>query len=155
MDVNVRRAATARPLVVPEIVTLPDEIDITNAQSVGDELRSAFGQGVQAVIADMTRTRFCDSSGVRYLLLASDRAAELSADFRLVVQSPAVLRVFHVLGVDRLLALYPSLEAALSNSANAAAQEEPGPRALTRAHSASTGGRPVSASLARVRPRES
>jgi anti-sigma B factor antagonist len=116
MNVKVRRAAAARPLVVPEIVTLPDEIDITNAQSVGDELRAAFGHGGPAVIADMTRTQYCDSSGVRYLLLASDRAAEVHAEFRLVVQSPAVLRAFGLLGVDRLFAVYPSLEAALSAS---------------------------------------
>ena len=125
MDVNIRRAA-ARPLVVPEIVTLPEEIDITNAQAIGDELRAAFGQGVLAVIADMSRTRFCDSSGIRYLLLASDRAAELNAEFRLVVQSATVLRAFGLLGIDRLLAVYPSMDAALSNAA-AAAKEEPGP----------------------------
>ncbi|HSZ98847.1 MAG TPA: STAS domain-containing protein [Streptosporangiaceae bacterium] len=118
---------TASPLVVPEIVTLPDEIDITNAQSVGDELRAAFGQGVLAVIADMTRTQFCDSSGIRYLLLANDRAAEMNAEFRLVVQAPAVLRAFRLLGIDRLLAVYPSLQAALSNATEKAAEQEAEP----------------------------
>jgi anti-sigma B factor antagonist len=126
MDVNAR-SVTASPLVVPEIVTLPDEIDITNAQSVGDELRAAFGQGVLAVIADMTRTQFCDSSGIRYLLLANDRAAEMNAEFRLVVQAPAVLRAFRLLGIDRLLAVYPSLQAALSNATEKAAEQEAEP----------------------------
>jgi anti-sigma B factor antagonist len=121
------RSVTASPLVVPEIVTLPDEIDITNAQSVGDELRAAFGQGVLAVIADMTRTQFCDSSGIRYLLLANDRAAEMNAEFRLVVQAPAVLRAFRLLGIDRLLAVYPSLQAALSNATEKAAEQEAEP----------------------------
>jgi anti-sigma B factor antagonist len=126
MDVNAR-SVTASPLVVPEIVTLPDEIDITNAQSVGDELRAAFGQGVLAVIADMTRTQFCDSSGIRHLLLANDRAAEMNAEFRLVVQAPAVLRAFRLLGIDRLLAVYPSLQAALSNVTEKAAEQEAEP----------------------------
>jgi len=126
MDVNAR-SVTASPLVVPEIVTLPDEIDITNAQSVGDELRAAFGQGVLAVIADMTRTQFCDSSGIRYLLLANDRAAEMNAEFRLVVQAPAVLRAFRLLGIDRLLAVYPSRQAALSNATEKAAEQEAEP----------------------------
>ena len=126
MDVSAR-SVTASPLVVPEIVTLPDEIDITNAQSVGDELRAAFGQGVLAVIADMTRTQFCDSSGIRYLLLANDRAAEMNAEFRLVVQAPAVLRAFRLLGIDRLLAVYPSLQAALSNATEKAAEQEAEP----------------------------
>jgi anti-sigma B factor antagonist len=126
MDVNAR-SVTASPLVVPEIVTLPDEIDITNAQSVGDELRAAFRQGVLAVIADMTRTQFCESSGIRHLLLANDRAAEMNAEFRLVIQAPAVLRAFRLLGIDRLLGVYPSLQAALSNATEKTAQQEAEP----------------------------
>jgi anti-sigma B factor antagonist len=126
MNLRVRRAK-ARRLAVPEIVSLPDEIDIANARAIGDQLCAAFSPGVPAVIADMTRTRFCDSSGIRCLLLANDRAARVNAELRLVLQSPTVLRAFGLLGVDRLLAVYPSLEAALSNAASPVAHEEPGP----------------------------
>jgi anti-sigma B factor antagonist len=121
MDASPRRA-TVSPFVVPEIVTLPVEIDITNAQSIGGELRAAFGDGALAVIADMTRTRFCDPSGVRQLLLANERADETNADLRLVVRSPAVLRAFHLLGIDTVLAVYPNVEAALTNAARTTAQ---------------------------------
>jgi hypothetical protein len=54
--------ATITPLVVPEIVTIPDEIDIRNADRAGRELRAAFRPGVTVVIADMTRTGFAASS---------------------------------------------------------------------------------------------
>jgi anti-anti-sigma regulatory factor len=54
---------TVRPLVVPEIVTLSAEIDLTNAPQAGDELCAALGPGAAVVIADMSRTAFCDSSG--------------------------------------------------------------------------------------------
>lgn len=110
------RVATVRPLVVPEIVTLPPEIDLTNADEIGGELRSAFRPGVAVVIADMTRTTYCDSAGVRHLLLASDTAAERRAEFRLVIPSAAVLRILAVLGLDRLLRIYPTLDAALASS---------------------------------------
>jgi anti-sigma B factor antagonist len=122
MDVNAR-CGTARPFIVPEIVALPDEIDVTNAQSVADTLRAAFGPGVAVVIADMTRTVFCDSSAVRCLLLASKRAAEANAELRLVIEAAAVLRVLRIVGIDRLLNIYPSLEAALTNAPQAQAQE--------------------------------
>jgi anti-anti-sigma factor len=62
----------------------------------------------------MTRTRFCDSSGIRSLLAASDTAAASHAELRLVVAGPAVLRALQVMGVDRMLALYPSMGAALT-----------------------------------------
>lgn len=48
----------------PVIVTLPAEIDIANGAAVGQQLCSAFAPGVTLVIADMTPTVFCDSSGI-------------------------------------------------------------------------------------------
>jgi anti-sigma B factor antagonist len=119
VDDNARNA-TAKPLVVPEIVTLPAEIDVTNAQRIGDELHAAFGPGVAVVIADMTGTAFLDSSGIRYLLLASEHAAQANAELRLVTESAAVLRILAITGVDRLLKTYPTLQAALTNAGQAA-----------------------------------
>jgi anti-anti-sigma factor len=112
---NSARNATAKPLVLPEIVTLPGEMDVTNAQSIGDELHAACRPGVAIVIADMTGTAFLDSSGVRYLLLASEHAAQANAELRLVIESAAVLRVLQIMGVERLLKIYPNLQAALTS----------------------------------------
>ena len=124
MDDNARNT-TAKPFVVPEIITLPDEIDVTNAQSVGDELQAAFGSGAAVVIADMSGTTYLDSSGVRYLLLAHEHAAQAGAQLRLVTESAAVLRILQITGVDRLLKIYPNLQAALTNPGPAGAQEAP------------------------------
>ena len=123
---NSARNVTAKPLVLPEMVTLPGEIDVTNAQSVGDELQAAFGPGVAVVIADMTGTAFLDSSGIRYLLLASEHAAQANAELRLVTESAAVLRVLAVTGVDGRLKVYPDLQAALTSPGLAGAREAPG-----------------------------
>jgi anti-sigma B factor antagonist len=110
------RSSTVNPLVVPEIVALPAEIDIGNAQQVGNELIGAFRSGVTVVIADMTRTKFCDSSAVRGLLLANDKAVASSAELRLAIESAAVLRALTVMGVSGMLAIYPSMAAALTNT---------------------------------------
>jgi anti-sigma B factor antagonist len=105
---------TVAPLIIPEIVTLPAEIDIGNAGRVGRELCAAFRPGVAVVIADLSATQFCDSSGVRSLLLARDAAARGHAELRLVIPAAPVLRVLSVLGLDRLLQIYPSLALALT-----------------------------------------
>jgi anti-sigma B factor antagonist len=110
------QTVAASPLVVPEIVALPEEIDIANAQQVGAELCTAFRPGVAVVIADMTRTTFCDSSGIRHLLVASDRAAATGAELRLAIGSTTVLRILGTTGVDQVLKIYPSLQAALTNA---------------------------------------
>jgi anti-sigma B factor antagonist len=98
----------------PVIVTLPAEIDIANGAAVGQQLCSAFAPGVTIVIADMTATVFCDSSGISQLVLAHHSAAAHHAQLRLAVPHDHVLEVLKVTGIDRLLAVYPSLEAALA-----------------------------------------
>jgi anti-sigma B factor antagonist len=96
------------------VVTLPDEIDMDNADRVGADLQAAFAPGVTTVVADMTATTFCDSRGIRALVLAHKQAAASGAELRLVVPSAGVLRVLAVLGLDGLLAIYPSLPEALA-----------------------------------------
>jgi anti-sigma B factor antagonist len=98
----------------PVVVTLPDEVDITNADSIGEQLRAAFGPGVAVVVADLTATEFCDSSGIRNLMGAHDAAVASDAQLRLVVRAPAVQRVLSVMGLDQLLRIYPSLDQALA-----------------------------------------
>jgi hypothetical protein len=46
------------------VVTLPREIDMTNAGRVGEDLKAPFAPGVGLVVADMSGTRLCDTSGI-------------------------------------------------------------------------------------------
>jgi anti-sigma B factor antagonist len=106
-----QHVAPAQPRAV--VVTLPAEIDIANADSVGEELSAAFAPGVRTVIADMTGTRFCDSSGISMLIVAHQNALSNHAELRLVVLSTAVLRALTLVRIDHLLPVYPSLAEAL------------------------------------------
>ena len=104
----------ARGKVSRAVVTLPAEIDMANADRAGADLQAAFAPGVTTVVADMTATTFCDSRGIHALVLAHQRAAASGAELRLVVPSTCVLRVLGLLGLDRWLAIYPSLQEALA-----------------------------------------
>jgi hypothetical protein len=83
------RPSTVSPLAVPEIVLFPPEVDVSNAACFGVELLAAFRPGVAVVIADMTLTDFCDSSGIRHLLIANRRAKRCLVQLRVVVASDA------------------------------------------------------------------
>lgn len=96
------------------VVTLPAEIDLDNADRIGRQLDAALAPGVATVVADMTATTFCDTSGVRMLVLAHKGAAARHAELRVVIPSADVLRVLAILKVDRVLRIYPSLEDALA-----------------------------------------
>jgi anti-sigma B factor antagonist len=100
--------------VSPKVVTLRAEIDMNNADRVGADLHAALAPGVTTVVADMSVTTFCDSRGIRALVLAHKHAAASDAELRLVVPSVCVLRVMGVLGLDAVLAIYPSLQEALA-----------------------------------------
>ncbi len=71
--------------------------------------------GVTEVIADLTTTTFCDSSGVRHLLLAHERASASEVQLRFAVPSDCpVRRVLELTGVHRVLAVYPTLAEAVT-----------------------------------------
>ena len=96
------------------VVTLPPEIDVTNANMVREELASVLNQGAALLIADLSKTSFCDSAGVSALVRTFKRAATSESSMRLVVGTPAVERVLSITGVDRLLETFPSVAASLA-----------------------------------------
>ena len=67
------------------IVALPAEIDVANSDGVYEQLRVALAAGVGTVIADMTSTSFCDSSGVRAIMRAHEQATTRDIVLRLAV----------------------------------------------------------------------
>ena len=98
------------------VVSLPAEIDITNADQVREDLLSVLNQGAALLIADLSRTTFCDSAGVSALARSFRRAEASQSDMRLVVSTLAVQRVLALTGIDRLLDIYPSVAASLAAS---------------------------------------
>jgi anti-anti-sigma factor len=103
--------------VVPVVVVLPPEIDVTNSEQVYEQLVAALTPGVDSVIADMTSTSFCDSSGVHAIMHAYESAAARDIRMRLAVSpTTSVRRVLELIGVSRLMPVYPSLKEALEAS---------------------------------------
>ena len=101
------------------VVATPEEIDITNAPELRSALLEAAAHGHGPVVADLSRTQFCDSSGLHTLLAAHKRATTAGDDLLLVLPGNAVLRVFTITGVDQIIPNFTSLEEALAQvSAN-------------------------------------
>jgi anti-sigma B factor antagonist len=96
------------------VVTLPQEIDVSNSQQIGQELASVVDQGAVMLIVDMTPSTFSDTSGARELVTARKHAHAAGAEIRLVVKAHAVLRVFEIIGLGDLFGIFPDLDAALS-----------------------------------------
>jgi anti-sigma B factor antagonist len=98
------------------VVAAPEEIDITNAPELRSALLEAAAHGHRTVVADLSRTQFCDSSGLHTLLAAHKRATTAGGDMLLVIPGHAVLRVFTITGVDQIIPNFASLEEALAQA---------------------------------------
>ena len=68
----------------------------------------------------MTRTQFCDSSGLHALIAAHRRADAQGRELLLVIPSTAVLRVFALTGMDTVIPNFTSLAEALTQTATSA-----------------------------------
>jgi anti-sigma B factor antagonist len=97
------------------IATLPAEIDLSNAELVRQDLLSVVAQGASRVIVDMTATTFCDSAGITVLVRMVQLATVHGSGLRLAADTPAVIRVLALTGVDKLIEVYPSVAAAMAD----------------------------------------
>jgi anti-anti-sigma factor len=94
------------------IVPLPEHIGLSNAGLIREELLSVINRGATTLIADMTATISCDHAGADAVARAFQRAVISGTELRLAVTAQIVRRVLGINGLDRLVSIYPTLEAA-------------------------------------------
>ena len=98
------------------VVAAPEEIDITNAEALRSALLTAAANGHGTLVVDMTQTQFCDSSGLHTLIAAHKRAEAEGREVLLVIPSTAVLRVFALTAMDRVIPNFTTLAEALAQT---------------------------------------
>jgi len=95
------------------VISVPVEIDVTNADEILKCLLSAISNGARTLIVDMTATTFCDCAGVHAIVTCWKQAAAESISLRLAVGAPAVILVLGFTGASRLIDTRPTVAAAL------------------------------------------
>jgi anti-sigma B factor antagonist len=105
------------------VISMPAEIDVTNADEVRQALLCAASQDAATLIIDMSETTFCDSAGVHAIITAQQQFATSGTQLRLV--ATAVLRILTVTGIDELIPVYPTLAAALAGCTKPAPDSPP------------------------------
>jgi len=108
------RATTASPLAIPDVISFPAEVELSNAAGLGAQLLAALQTATGPVIADLSQTQYCDSGGLRQLVLAHRCAQGNGAELRVVVASTSVLRIMNVVGLDQVLNIYSTMKDAFT-----------------------------------------
>jgi anti-sigma B factor antagonist len=102
------------PVVSVAVVRAPEQIDITVADQFRSALLDATSGEHPRLVVDMTRTRFCDSAGIRSLAQAAKRIQGEGGELRLIIPPDgAVRRILSLTRIDLILPCFTSLAAAL------------------------------------------
>ncbi|MCM6774169.1 STAS domain-containing protein [Nocardia sp. CDC159] len=104
LDVKVRNEGTVT------VITVSGEIDIASVPHLQSALEESRQDGSPLVV-DMTNVGFMGSAGLSALMVASEAAKPQRLR---VVASDAVRRPIEVTGLDKLLAMFPTLDDALA-----------------------------------------
>lgn len=85
------------------VVRFPTEVDVVCAPRLREHLLVLLNRGVDGIIADLSGTRFCDSTGLSVLLRARTRANAMGTPIGVVLPDEGPVRkVFEVSGVGEL-----------------------------------------------------
>ena len=96
------------------VLTVTGELDLRTSPELEDRLSRAFDAGAELVILDLRGIEFMDSTGLRVLLSAHQRAHESGRRFALVRGADQVERVLTLTGVRDLLTVVDAPEELLA-----------------------------------------
>ena len=102
------------------VVTLPEQIDVVHSGPIRGPAGHHQPRRASPLVVDMTATVSCHHSRAAAVARAFQRAAASGTGLRLAVTAGMVRRVLSLSGLDRLVSIYPSLEAATAARAPAA-----------------------------------
>jgi anti-anti-sigma factor len=107
--------------IVPEphgdavvVARIEGEIDMSNAEPLGNRLRDLLTNRSEALIVDLGPTTYLDSSGIALLFSLFDELRRRQQQLHLVVPAGSHLRrVLGITGLDRAVPTHGTLESAL------------------------------------------
>lgn len=99
------------------VVAASGEIDLVSEPELRERLDAALEERPSLLVVDLTAVSFVASCGLAALLRARQQAETQGAEVRLVATERAVLRPLQATGVDQVIAMFASREAALKRGA--------------------------------------
>ncbi|TKK90431.1 STAS domain-containing protein [Herbidospora galbida] len=95
------------------LLRLAGELDYISAPQVVEALQHITLEPAQRLIVDLSALTFCDSRGIATLIAARNKAHAADAELALAAVSDRLMHIMNVLGLSRLLLIYPTVEAAI------------------------------------------
>ncbi|MCV7090168.1 STAS domain-containing protein [Mycobacterium interjectum] len=99
------------------VLSVSGEVDMLSAPQLAEAVRAALAERPPALVIDLTKVDFLASAGMTVLVTAQAEVAPPTR-FAVVANGPATSRPIKLMGLDKVLALYSTLDSALSRIAD-------------------------------------
>ncbi|WP_239163529.1 STAS domain-containing protein [Paractinoplanes rishiriensis] len=103
---------SARPGRGCTVVEVRGDLDMATTPHLREELQLLVDAGDRQVVVDMAGVGFMDSSGLGTLVVIFKALREVGGRLCLAAVQPAVHSVLRITSVDRVVAVYDSVQAA-------------------------------------------
>jgi len=96
------------------VVTVVGDLDVHTAPRLQEHLGPLTAATAVSLIVDLNAVGFVDSTGLGVMVGALKHVREVGGRLAVVVSAPRVLKVFTLTGLDAVIPIWPTLEAALA-----------------------------------------
>lgn len=110
------RTREAAPFTVVEV---EGDLDLVSVGTLRSALEGLFRERRSHLVLDLRGVPFLDSTGLGVLVAAQRAVKPHGGEVRIVCADEHILRVLSITGLDQVVAIHPTLEAALAGDAPA------------------------------------
>lgn len=103
---------TTRDAVSGPVLQLAGDLDYDQAPLLRQALEAVSLQPGQRLVVDLSRIRFCDSSGITALIVARNLAVAARAGIALAGVPGNTLRILRIVGLDQVFPIHPDVDTA-------------------------------------------
>lgn len=97
------------------VVTPQGRLNMVSARRLKEILSELVADGTSRIVVDMGETTFLDSSGLGALIGGLKSARQAGGDLRIARVSPAVMTVFELTNLDRVLRARETVDGAFDD----------------------------------------
>lgn len=98
------------------VLTIHGTVDMATAPQLSESIENALENRPTAIVVDLGHVRFFASAGMTVLVTAHETVSS-SARFAVVAAGPTTARPLKLVGVDKVVTIYPDITSALDDLA--------------------------------------
>lgn len=99
-------------------------VDMAAAPALADQVGAVLRRRPETLVIDLTGVTFLATAGMSILMEAHRKSEESGISFRVVAQGHVTVKPMQLMGIDDLLAIYPTVSTALHSGPPAATPTE-------------------------------